>query len=89
MFLKEISKMKRKNVLYCTGNDAFDVCGFVWLLRKSKKVKENARFLIYLIFGFKNFILSTLNIFKIYLITCNTKIHVLQFDWINKSHVAR
>ena len=82
--------MKRKSVLYCIGNDAFDVFGFVWLLRKSRKVKKkNVGFLIYLIFGFKKIILRTLNIFKIYLITCNTKTHVSQFDWINKSHVAR
>ena len=82
--------MKRKSVLYCIGNDAFDVFGFVWLLRKSRKVKkENVGFLIYLIFGFKKIILRTLNIFKIYLITCYTKTHVSKFDWINKSHVAR
>ena len=31
-------------------NYAFDACVSVWLLRKSRKRKKNARFLIYLIF---------------------------------------
>ena len=82
--------MKRKSVLYCIGNDAFDVFGFVWLLRKSRKVKKKKCWVSNLFnFWLKKIILSTLNIFKIYLITCYTKTHVSKFDWINKSHVAR
>ena len=66
-------------------NYAFDACVFVWLLRKSRKMKKkkNAGFLIYLVFHFRKF---TLSIFKIYLITFNTKIHMSQFNWINKTH---
>lgn len=67
-------------------NYAFDACVFVWLLRKSRKMKKkNALFLIYLIFHFRKF---TLSIFKIYLITFNTKIHTSQFNWINKTHMT-